>query len=203
MRKLHYASGLCLAAFVGMHLLNHLCSLWGADAHLQAMHSLRKVYRHPLVEALLMGAVVVQIGTGLGLSKALRQSSASGFERLQRLSGLYLAIFLVIHLSAVWGGRLVLGLDTNFYFGVAGLNTFPFSLFFVPYYALAVLSFFGHVAAIHRHKMPYQVLGLSPLQQAYVVLGLGVVITLLVLYGLTAGFGGVVVPSEYKVLIGQ
>jgi hypothetical protein len=40
-----------------------------------------------------------------------------------------MALFLIIHVSAVLTGRFILHLDTNFYFGVAGINNFPFSLF--------------------------------------------------------------------------
>lgn len=202
-RVIHYASGLLIAAFVVVHLFNHLVGLYGAEAHIQLMATLRKLYRNPFAETLLMGAVLVQISTGIGLWRALRHQKASNFERLHRWSGLYLAVFLAVHLSAVWGGRLVLGLDTNFYFGVAGLNTFPFNLFFVPYYTLAVLSFFAHVAAVHRQKMPYSVLGLSPEQQAFGLLVLGGFVTFLILYGLTGGFGGVAIPSEYLILVGK
>ena len=175
-RVIHYASGLLIAAFVVAHLFNHLVSLYGAEAHIQLMATLRKLYRNPFAETLLMGAVLVQISTGLGLWRALQHQKASNFERLHRWSGLYLAVFLAIHLSAVWGGRLVLGLDTNFYFGVAGLN---------------------------RQKMPYYVLGLSPEQQAFGLLVLGGFVTFLILYGLTGGFGGVAIPREYLILVGK
>jgi hypothetical protein len=111
------------------------------------------VYRNVFIETLLLAAVLVQIITGLWLFNKGRKWASTFFEKLQIWSGLYLAIFFLIHLSAVLGGRWVLHLDTNFYFGVSGLNTFPFNLFFIPYYGLAVMSFFGHIAAIHQRKM--------------------------------------------------
>ncbi|AQG79902.1 hypothetical protein [Spirosoma montaniterrae] len=202
-RRLHYYAGLTIAVFVVMHLINHLSSLYGPERHIALMQTLRSVYRHPVAETLLLGAVLVQIGSGLRLFRDTRHTATTFFGRMHRWTGLYLAIFFVIHLSAVLGGRCVLHLDTNFYFGVAGLNSFPFNLFFVPYYGLAILSFFGHVAAIHHKKMSRTVAGLSPTVQARAILLLGAVVTLLIVYGLTNGFRGVTIPAEYGVLIGK
>lgn len=202
-KTLHRISGILLAAFVAAHLLNHAASLFGAEAHRRLMDALRVVYRHPVVETVLMGLVLVQVGSGLRLFWAGRHRVGSGFEKLQRGSGLYLAVFFFIHLSAVWGGRLVFNLDTNFYFGVAGLNAFPFNLFFIPYYGLAVLSVFAHVASAHRRKMQRAVLGLTPRQQAVGIVAVGVFFTLVLFYGLTNGFRGVVIPAEYGVLVGR
>jgi hypothetical protein len=151
-KKLHYISGLTIAIFVGLHLFNHLCSILGANKHIEIMNLLRVFYRNIFVESILLIAVLVQIISGLKLFWANRKTTISNFEKLHIYSGLYLAIFFIIHLSAVLGGRLVLHLDTNFYFGVAGLNTFPFNLFFIPYYGLAIFALFGHIAAIHNKK---------------------------------------------------
>lgn len=203
LKTLHAFSGLVLAAFVAVHLFNHAFSLLGAEAHIGLMNTLRVVYRHPVAEAVLMGAVLVQVGSGLRLVWAGRPRTGAGFGRLQRWSGLYLAGFFLIHLGAVWGGRLVLNLDTNFYFGVAGLNTFPFNLFFVPYYGLAVFSFFAHVAGAHRRRMRHVVLGLTPRQQAIGIVAFGVLVTFGLLFGLTNGFRGVAIPAEYGVLVGR
>ena len=94
-------------------------------------------------------------------------------------------------------------LDTNFYFGVAGLNTFPLNLFFIPYYGLAIISFFGHISAVHSIKMKTKILGLEPIKQSYGILTIGIIITLIILYGLTNGFNGVEIPKEYYRLIGK
>jgi hypothetical protein len=203
MRRLHFFAGLTISIFVALHLFNHLSSLYGPQQHIDTMNTLRVFYRHPIAETLLLGAVLVQIVSGLRLFRETRHTATTFWPKLHRWTGLYMAVFLVIHLSAVLGGRLVLGLDTNFYFGVAGLNTFPLNLFFVPYYGLAILSFFGHVAAIHRRKMSQVVLGLSPNTQAMLILALGVLLTVLIFYGLTNGFRGIVIPDKYGVLIGK
>lgn len=202
-KKLHYISGLIIAVFVGLHLFNHFISIFGAEQHIQFMDILRQVYRIPMIEAILLLAVLVQIVSGIRLFFSKRKMAVSFFEKIQLQSGLYLAIFFVIHLGAVLSGRFILNLDTNFYFGVAGLNTFPLNLFFIPYYSLAILSFFGHIAAVHSQKMHQDIFKLSPDQQSKFILGIGIITTIVIFYGLTNGFHGVEIPAEYNQVIGK
>lgn len=202
-RKIHYISGLTITLFVGLHLFNHVCSIFGADKHIEIMNVLRHFYRNIFVETVLLLAVLVQIISGLKLFKTNRKIAISNFEKLHIWTGLYLAIFFVIHLSAVLGGRLFLHLDTNFYFGVAGLNSFPTNIFFIPYYGLAIISFFGHIASIHSKKMKKQVFSLTPKRQAIVIFIFGIIITVTIFYGLTNNFNGVTIPKEYNILIGK
>lgn len=202
-RKLHYFSGLVLTVFIGAHLFNHAWSLSGAQEHIAMMTFLRQFYRNIPAEILLLAAVLVQIVSGFSLFKRSRKTAQGFFEKLHLYSGLYLAVFLIFHLSAVFGGRFFLHLDTNFYFGVAGLNTFPFNLFFVPYYGFAVISFFGHIAAIHHKKMKSAVAGISPTTQARAIFITGILFTCLLLFGLTNRFAGVQIPPEYRVLTGE
>lgn len=203
-RKIHYLSGIILSLFVGVHLINHFFSLFGAESHIEVMTSLRLVYRNLLVESVLMFAVVTQIFSGLKLYLAKRKiPSLKYFDKLHLYSGLYLAVFLLIHVSAVLTGRYVLDLDTNFYFGVAGLNSFPVNLFFIPYYSLAIIAFFAHIAAIHSKKMKLNILSFPPGRQAKLILIFGIFLTALILFGLTNRFGGFEIPVEYNVLIGK
>lgn len=202
-KKIHYVSGLTITIFIGLHLFNHFCSIFGADRHIEIMNTLRIFYRNIFVETILLLAVLVQIISGLRLFRIYRKVATSQFDKLHIWSGFYLAIFFVIHLSAVLGGRLFLHLDTNFYFGVAGLNSFPINLFFIPYYGLATLSFFGHIASIHNKKMKLNLLSLTPKQQAIAILIFGLIFTIIIFYGLTNHFNGVTIPKEYNVLIGK
>jgi len=167
------------------------------------MTNLRHFYRNIFVESILMSAVIVQIISGLKLFQSNRKIPTSNFDKLQIWTGLYLAIFFVIHLAAVFGGRFFLHLDTNFYFGVAGLNTFPFNLFFIPYYGLAIFSFFAHIAAVHNKKMKQSIFGFTPGVQSKMILFLGICLTVLIFYGLTNHFNGIKIPAKYNVLIGK
>ncbi|WP_160136900.1 hypothetical protein [Chryseobacterium sp. c4a] len=202
-KNLHYFSGLIISIFVGLHLFNHLCSILGINQHIEVMNIFRKIYRNTVCESILLLAVIIQIISGLSLFRTLRKTTTSNFEKLQIWSGLYLAFFLIIHVSAVLIGRFCLHLDTNFYFGAAGINTFPTQLFFIPYYTLAILSFFGHIAAIHYKKMQTSFLSLSPAKQSKGILLIGILTTILIFYGFTNHFKGVQIPKEYNILVGK
>lgn len=203
MKKIHYLSGLIITLFVGVHLFNHMVSIVGADRHIEVMNTLRLFYRNIFIETILLVAVLVQIISGIKLFKTNWKLAITRFDKLHVYTGLYLAIFFTIHLSAVVGGRIILHLDTNFYFGVAGLNSFPFNLFFIPYYALAIISFFGHIASVHRKKMTQTIFGLSPTKQSIAILTVGFITTVMIFFGLTNHFNGITIPKEYEVLVGK
>lgn len=202
-KRIHFISGLTIAVFVGLHLFNHLISIFGADSHIAVMNNLRLFYRNTFFEVILLIAVLTQIISGLKLFINKRKIAAAFFDKLQIWTGFYLAVFFVVHLSVVFAGRIFLHLDTNFYFGVAGLNSFPFYLFFIPYYGLAITSFFGHLSAIHNSKMKQTVFGLTPKNQAIIILVFGLILTVVIFYGLTNHFRGVTIPKEYEILIGK
>lgn len=200
-RRIHYYSGITIALFVTLHLTNHAFSLMGIEKHIEVMTQLRKVYRNIFAEILLLSAVCVQIFSGIQLYRSRFKIAKGFYERLQLWSGLYLAIFFVIHLSAVMVGRFILQLDTNFYFGAAGLNQFPFNLFFIPYYSLAIFSFFAHIASVHYRKVKER--NRDARKQSRLIIIVGFVTVSILMYGLTNGFNGIAIPSKYGILIGK
>lgn len=200
-RRIHYYSGVIIALFVVLHLANHAFSLIGVEKHVEVMAQLRKIYRNVFVETLLLCAVGVQIFSGIQLYRSRFKIAKGFYEKLQLWSGLYLAMFFVIHLSAVMVGRFLLKLDTNFYFGAAGLNYFPFNLFFIPYYSFAIFSFFAHIASIHYRKMKER--NRDATIQSRIIIIVGVVTVFFLMYGLTNKFNGIEIPSEYGILIGK
>ncbi|MEN7551082.1 hypothetical protein AAG747_24385 [Rapidithrix thailandica] len=194
-KKLHYFSGLTIALFVGVHLTNHLMLLGGTEAHLSFMEIARTVYRNRFVELLLLLAVFLQILSGIQLLRSKRKDLNTIYDKLHLYSGLYLSFFLLIHVGAVLSGRLYAGIDTNLYFGAAGLNTFPHLLFFVPYYSLSVIAFFTHVACIHRVKMMrFSNQPVAVNFQTKVIMWIGGIIALVILIGMMQ----VEIPSEYQ-----
>lgn len=147
---LHRLSACLIGGFITIHLLNHLLALGGIDAHISFMATFRKLYRIPLIEMLLLSCILLQIGSVLLLIKRRWGKRRDLYARLQAISGGYLAFFLINHVIAVLFGRIWLNLDTNFYFAAAGMHIVPFQFFFFPYYYLAVLAIFTHVAcALH------------------------------------------------------
>ena len=181
-KTIHYFSGLTIAAFVGTHLLNHLLVLRSEEAHIRFMRSFRRVYRHPVVEPILLTAVGVQICSGLYLVSQKWPRANGWFDWLHIGSGLYLALFLTNHVRAVMAGRHRLRIDTNLYYGAGVMNMWPQKLTYIPYYSLAILSFFTHVACIHRIKMRQFVAGPVAEQQALGILVLGCIATSLIIF---------------------
>lgn len=197
-RRLHRFTAMFLALFIALHLMNHLCGVFGVEVHIQLMKGLRNIYRNFVVECLLIFALLVQMITGICQLINYRHARST-WGRIQKLSGLYLLFFILIHTSAVMVARYFLKLDTNFYFAAAGINQWPYRLFFLPYYGFAVVSLFAHVAAIHFKKMNRHILGCSVPTQSLIIASTGVLIAVLIILIFTNAFKGFVVPSEYLI----
>lgn len=147
--RLHRITATALALFLIAHLGGHLFALAGPGAHARALGAVQWIYRHPLVEPLLIAALLAQVGLGLRLAwRRWREPGKSGWARLQLASGLYLAYFIVNHSAAALYTRYGAGLDTNFWW-VSGPLLHPVMQgYFYPYYALALLSLGAHLGAV-------------------------------------------------------
>jgi hypothetical protein len=145
LRKLHAVSAILVAAFLGLHMTNHLAGLAGVATHIAFMEAARSVYRLYLVEIALLGAIGFQIASGFTLVIRAWKERRGLVPWLQAFSGLYLILFLLIHVGAIMYGRGILGLDTNFRYAAAGFHVPPWQWFFAPYYFLAVASLFTHI----------------------------------------------------------
>jgi len=142
--SIHRGAGILVLLFILVHLTNHLLIYAGEELHIQFMDQLRVVYRHPIAEFILLSCCLIQIISGVGLLKRYNfRSIRSRVKKLQVASGIYIGIFLTLHISAVLIGRTMI--DTNLYFGAAVVATFPLYIFFIPYYFLGVLSVFTHI----------------------------------------------------------
>ena len=82
-KKLHFFSGLTITIFVGIHLFNHVWSIFGAEAHIELMNIFRLFYRNIFVEIILLSTVLVQIISGIKLFIVNKKIAVSHFEKLQ------------------------------------------------------------------------------------------------------------------------
>lgn len=148
-RKLHLITGSLIAIFLFSHLAVHLFALAGPEAHIARLKSVQWIYRNPLVEPLLIAALLFQIGLGIRLAlRRWREPDKSGWAKLQLASGLYLAYFIFNHSAAALYTRYGAGLDTNFWWVSGPLQHPKIAWWFYPYYAFAVLSVGAHLGAI-------------------------------------------------------
>ncbi|NIA52168.1 hypothetical protein HAV22_00685 [Massilia sp. TW-1] len=192
-RRLHRAAGAVLAVFVTVHIANHLAALAGVDAHVRFMEQGRFVYRHPVVEAVLLACAALQAASGLSMLWTGRHRRRMLIAWLQAGSGAYIALFLAIHVGAVLAARIVGGLDTNFYFAAAGLHVWPFVLFFAPYYFLAVAALFAHLGCALRRG------GVVVAWTA----GAGVIVAVVIVATLMGKVVPVAIPTVYLATFGR
>ena len=201
LRRLHAFSALPIAAYSCVHMANHLVGLRGVEAHIAFMRAARSVYRLPFVEGVLLLAVAFQIYSGVVFVIRGWKQRRGFMPWLQAASGAYLAFFLLNHVGAVLFGRTALRLDTNFYFAAAGFYVPPFQFFFAPYYFLGVLALFTHLGCalywqLQASSRPARILA------AALPLGVGFVVSLLIVLSLAGAFYSVQVPPAYKATYG-
>lgn len=179
MERLHKVSAGFIFAFICLHFANHLVGLQGQGAHQQFLEAARLVYRHPIVELVLLMAFVIQIITGIALAREIWARKKDFIHQLQAASGAYMAFFIVVHVGGVFMGRLVFNLDTNFDFAAVTL-TKPWVYFFLPYYGLAIMAIFTHIGCIC-----YDIFKKSNIRLAWaclvVAVGIGAYVTYLIL----------------------
>jgi succinate dehydrogenase/fumarate reductase cytochrome b subunit len=153
LRFAHGISGAAITAFAAAHLVNHLAGLWGGDRHVALMHTLRTVYRHPVVEPVLHALIVFQVLSGIRLLVLKLPRVVDRIESLQVAAASYLLLFFASHVSAVLRARYLRHADTNWSWATDGLLTDPWSARLAPYYFLAIVALAVHGAAGIRSVM--------------------------------------------------
>jgi succinate dehydrogenase/fumarate reductase cytochrome b subunit len=174
--KLHRWSAAVIIVFAALHLASHLSAAISLALNTRVVDAARLVYKQPPVEALLLLALLIQIGTGLRLFWAARDRALGGWDRLQLASGLYLAVFLAGHTTAT----AFLFRDLNFRAasgGSAGLFGDPS---FLAYYLLGPLAVFAHVACGGRSLILRRLGPVRAERLAAGALGLGAAVTVVI-----------------------
>lgn len=187
LNQVHRISGIVLSVFIGIHFMNHLAALGGPEVHIKIMEALRKAYRTPLIEFFLLLAVAIQIISGSRLIFRNKFWAANGFDKLQILSGFYLALFLLYHTGVVLVARTFWQVDTNFYFAAHGPANFPACLFFIPYYSLSIMAVFVHIACVHRSKVLTSLGNTNADRVAYIIMAIGLVVLALIMFTFSGG----------------
>lgn len=146
--RAHRITGLVILIFVALHLAVHLTALAGISAHNRYLSFVQALYRSPAIEPLLLAAILLQIGIGVHFALARwRSTKGDRWGRLQLVSGLYLAFFVINHTGAALYARYGAGLETDFFWASGVLMHPMLRWYFYPYYTLAILAVFTHAAA--------------------------------------------------------
>ena len=193
--KLHRYAAILMTAFIIFHLINHLSAWGGEDSFSATMEGGRKVYRYPLAEVLLILSVITQAITGIVKLRRNGFRQEALFDRLQVYSGAYLAFFLIAHTTAIMVGRYVAGLDTGFYFAASGFELFPY--YFVPYYLLAIVSFFTHIACMSRWIFMERMGKAFVDRTAWAIISASIIIASVIIFIYMEGLYHIELPDAY------
>jgi succinate dehydrogenase/fumarate reductase cytochrome b subunit len=174
--KLHRGSAAVIVSFAALHFASHLSAAFSLALNTRVVDAARLVYKQPPVEALLLLALPVQIGTGLWLFRAGRDRALDRWDRLQLASGMYLAVFLAAHATAT----AILFRDLNFRAASGGRPGLFGDPSFLAYYVLGPLAVFAHVACGARSLMFRRLGPVRADRFAAGVLGLGAAVTLVI-----------------------
>lgn len=196
LKSLHRLTGITIAAFLLLHISNHLFALAGPSTHIAVMKLLRHLYRFPPIEILLLACVAFQVISGIILVFKKGFFRQPAYVVAQVLSGLYLSFFMIVHVYAVMTGRYQYKVDTDFYFAAGVANSYPDKLFFIPYYTLSLVAVFTHIAAAHYIKRMERLAVTSPAENPTIlnrkykretaIIGIsGAIITLLIMLALS------------------
>lgn len=201
MEGLHKLSAGFVFAFICLHMANHLIGLDNIETHLTFMTVARMIYRHPIVEMVLLMAFVAQMLTGWALAREIWARKKDLIHQFQAASGVYIAFFVITHVAFMLVGRSVLNLDTNIYYAIAGLMITPWKYVLIPYYGLAIMAIFLHMGCII-----YDIFKKTAKPLAIILLiatiGLGGYVTWLMMATYGGYRIGIHVPPEYFEIYG-
>ena len=150
-RVVHGLTAAILILYVSFHIINHLFGLVGPDAHAAVMKIGRVVYRSRVGEPILVGAMVLQVSTGLYLAWYW-SAAPQGFHRTYQVaSGAYLSIYILGHMNSVFiYARRFLGIPTDWNFAIGaptGLIHDAWNIRLLPHYALGVFFVLSHITS--------------------------------------------------------
>ncbi|HEV2111204.1 MAG TPA: hypothetical protein VGT99_07610 [Gammaproteobacteria bacterium] len=139
-----------LLLFLVAHLGNHLLALWSPALHTQAMKLLETVYRAMVIEPVLVLCMLLLAATGLALAWRHTAMHGDAYRRVQTLTGVYLAAFIVSHLTAILVlARWLSHVRTNEWAYVSsapvGMLRDAWNVRLIPHYAVAVWAVATHV----------------------------------------------------------
>lgn len=191
LQRIHRAVAALLLLFITAHLgINFYGAVGGPERHAAALDIVRKVYRVPLLEVVMLGAFVLQMLTGVAILRRRYKADGrpKGWAAVQAASGAYLVVFITAHAGAALNTRFGMGLDTNFYWPAATLQGGVLRIVFALYYAAAIVAIFSHIAA----ALHYRGSRVAPILPA-----VGAVVALIIVAGFAGAFFDIDLPADY------
>ncbi len=188
-RKVQAMSGLLFSAFLVVHLLNTWLAAAGPETYDGVQRWISLVYQAPVLEWLILGAVLVHVGCAVVRWRSERRGRLPLRARLHRYAGVFLMIVIAGHVAAVRLIPATFGIRPGFEGVAFSLQFLPG--YFYPYYLLLGLAgayhgFNGFIVAAGRLGLQLRVAG----RWSYAVAGGAAAFTLVALLA----FGGMLFP---------
>lgn len=142
LKPLQAGSGLLIALFVAVHLLNTWLAVLGSQVYDHVQTLVRQGYQFPPLEVLLMAALLLHSVVGLLRIWQEPRRDLSTRARLHRYAGLFLTVVMAGHILAVRGASWFFDVYPGFAGLAFTLEALP--LYFYPYYFLLGLAGFYH-----------------------------------------------------------
>ncbi|MGH8205522.1 MAG: hypothetical protein ACRETK_01975 [Steroidobacteraceae bacterium] len=133
--------------FIAPHIANHLTGIWNGATHIATMRDVRLVYRNEVIQPLLLTLIGFQILSGTVLARARLHQQNSIFGSLQTMTGVYVGVYLLAHMTAVFSARYA-GTDTNWTWLTDGGRSMLPSLAgvsLVAHYWMGTVAIFTHI----------------------------------------------------------
>jgi hypothetical protein len=176
-----------LAVFILPHLGNHLTGIVSGADHIGVMKIIRLVYRNAIIEPLLLTLIAFQVMSGFVLVRRRLARASDFFGTLQTLTGVYVGIYLLGHMTAAFAARGA-GTDTNWNWLTSddrGLLFFLSGFALVGHYWVGPIAIVTHVACgLRGVAMAHGVSEPAAGRLAWSLIGSGVVASSIILAGL-------------------
>ena len=176
MGRLHNWSSSIVLFFLSVHLVSFLAAIAGAVPQAQIFNAMRMIYRHPVIEVVILLAFVVQFITGAALCRESWAPNSPIISKINAASMIYLGGFILIHGGMIAYGRMVLHQETDIGFIGNALTDAPLKYGLFGFYILAILAVFTHLGThLLRLSQPKSsILGYGSL---IIALGVGIIVS--------------------------
>ncbi len=190
-RRLGIAHGISalviVLLFIAPHLVNHTAGLLSGTAHIDFMKGARLLYRAAIFEPLLLILIAFQVASGTLLVRRRLRDPSDFFGTLQTMTGVYVGIYFLAHLTAVFGARYA-GTDTNWNWLTNNDHSMLASLAnlrLIGHYWFGPVALATHLGCgvrlvLREHALPARFANIAP----PVALGTGVVVSSAILAAL-------------------
>jgi hypothetical protein len=190
-----------IAAYLSLHLANHLFFLAGPHTYNAVQKLFRHWYRDDIVQPLLVALFLFQVGSGLWLAARRTSAPMDRFQAFQVASGVFLVVYILGHMDSVFiYARTYMGIDSNWAFATgapAGLIRDAWNIRLVPHYALGVFFVVAHAFAGARSVMLSHGVGRSVADRAMIGgASVGALLAFVIMLGMCGGHLGFALPPK-------